>query len=76
MVGIRRRPGGRLPYARDPITGRPDKPNKIGQAYQDFEEHGIPIPDKFLSEAEREDRASRLAPMPREVKRPKPLISR
>ena len=65
-VGIRRRPGGKIPPGHYPPDSL-DQPHKLAQAYQDFEEKGIPLPEKYLSLPEREARAARIAPMPREV---------
>jgi hypothetical protein len=55
MITIYRRPGGKVPPLKadlaDPVTGRPanDSPwHEKMQAYQDWEEKRIPIPDKYV----------------------------
>jgi hypothetical protein len=70
-VGVRRRPGGRIPHGHYP----PDSlylPHEQAQALQDFEEHGIPLPEKYRP---RFIRILPMAPMPREVKLSGPAIS-
>jgi hypothetical protein len=70
MICIYRRPGGKIPPAPDDKKGkyvhRKYQWHEYYQARQDFEEKGIPIPDKFLPESERKS-----IPMPREVKNPR-----
>jgi|SRR6185437_1044427 len=79
IILIKRRPGGKVPKSR--YTGDWGKhvPHEMFQAFQDWEEKGIPIPQKYLGPTpeeirkfrEWEDfrRSRRTAPMPREVKR-------
>lgn len=44
---VRRRPGGRIPPARDPDPRDSFPPHELFQAYQDFEEKGTPLPERF-----------------------------
>jgi hypothetical protein len=62
-VGIRRRPGGKIPpghYPADLI----DPPHELAQALQDNEEYGIPLPEKYQMKG----RPAAIAPPPREAK--------
>lgn len=50
-VQIRRRPGGKIPpYFRDPFLGTQYAGHLRNQAYQDWEEKGVPIPARYLSD--------------------------
>lgn len=67
-ISICRRPGGRVP----PAPGEGPNPlphpfHEMMNAEQDSEERGVPIPEKFLSRWQREQRAARIAPPPREA---------
>lgn len=70
-VGIRRRPGGKIPPGHYPADAR-YQPHEQAQALQDLEEKSIPLPEKYLSPEEREERAARIAPPPREAVPPIP----
>ncbi len=66
-IGIRRRPGGRVPPALGEPANRLEKFHEIMQAAQDLEEKAAArLPDPFLSKGCAERRA-KIAPMPREV---------
>lgn len=84
QIGIGRRPGGRVPPApgQDPDARNPH--HERANAWQDFEERGIPLPDKYDPVVRREAAQKtleimqrqgeqwardRLAPMPREARR-------
>lgn len=69
QISIMRRPGGRVPpgygvFTLPPIIRHHEEAN----AYQDWEEKGIPIPDKFLSPWQLEARRAKIAPPPREAR--------
>lgn len=79
-ICIRRRPGGRVPVAPGQQPEDRDPYHEGAQAYQDYEELGVPLPERYdpaaiaragqVMEAERRAR-HRTAPPPREAK-PKP----
>lgn len=69
-VGIRRRPGGRIPPGHYPPDLK-DPPHERAQAYQDFEEQGIPLPAKYQPVPPLLAPRVPVAPMPRAVK---PLV--
>jgi len=47
-ISIRRRPGGLVPPSPGALPGIAVQFHEIMNAHQDFEEHGTPIPEKFL----------------------------
>ncbi|MBX9622203.1 MAG: hypothetical protein K2X82_00155 [Gemmataceae bacterium] len=84
-ISIERRPGGRVPPAPGEDPGTADPYHERKNAHQDFEYHGIPLPEKYagraalqlaLAKLQQADAAEaardRLAPPPRLVQ-PKPL---
>jgi hypothetical protein len=46
-ISIRRRPGGRVPPSQDSETWARFRYHEYANALQDFEEKGIPVPDRF-----------------------------
>jgi hypothetical protein len=73
-VIIYRRPGGKIPpWPGDDVPGVRIRRHERNQAYQDWEEKGIPIPEKFRPVDPRSLAVPfpPVAPMPREAK-PKP----
>jgi hypothetical protein len=73
MILIYRRPGGQIPplksdLPRGNIPGSNNPWHERVQAYQDWEEKRIPIPDKYLPPGELSVPFPTVAPKPREVK--------
>lgn len=71
-ISIDRRPGGRIPPAPGQRSEDPIQWHEWMNAQQDFEEKGIPIPDKYLPHCPGIDE-QRIAPMPRLVTPKAPL---
>ena len=67
-IWIRRRPGGRVPPAPSEPANQRRPWHELMNAERDFEEKGIPVPDRFLPPWKIKARNDRIAPMPREVK--------
>ena len=68
-IRIYRRPGGLVP----PSPNEPDRVDGVkyherANTYNDWIDKGIPLPDKFLTPRELEERYAKIAPKPREVK--------
>lgn len=54
-IQIERRPGGRVPVAPGQKPGDRDVWHEQANAYQDFEERGIPLPEKYDPEVHRRE---------------------
>jgi hypothetical protein len=62
---IDRRPGGLVPPSPfEKIDGQLFRYHELQNAYNEWVDHGTPIPDKFLSPWELEERRSKTAPLP------------
>lgn len=67
-IGIHRRPGGRIPPGQDEFLAI--RHHERLQAYQDWEEKGIPIPDRFIPVPP----GMLSVPFPEVAPRPRPAI--